>query len=151
MLFLRKNILLFLCIFVGLFFILFNLLYFANVSKIGTDAVSWFLPAKSILNGNGVPYQDYWDTKPNGLILFSTVWLSTFGESLGSFRFLHILLISTCVFGMLRVFYLAFPKTLYALFYSLSIIVFLSPRIQTQPLLIELFGLSFSVIALMFY
>ncbi len=146
--FTKRNIILILTVLVSSFFIGLNLLRYANETKIGTDAVSWFLPAKAIINKYGVPYKNYWDTKPNGLILFSTIWLLTFGESLTSFRFLHILLLGICVFGMLRIFRYTFPPILSSILFIISLVVFLSPKIQTQPLLIEFFGLSFSVIAL---
>lgn len=125
-----------------------NFVHYSNVSKIGTDAVSWFLPAKAVLNGSGAPYSDYWDTKPSGLILFSVFWLATFGDDINSFRLLHLLLVSVCVFGIVRIYYLVLPRVYFLIVSLFSIIVFMSPRIQSQSLLIETFGLSFALIAL---
>lgn len=146
--FIKKNIWIIPPVLVAFLLIFFNLLSYLDASKIGTDAVSWFLPAKSVIKGTGVPYKDFWDTKPSGLILVSSFWLLIFGESINAFKFLHLILISICAFGMMRIYYLIFPRVLFAVLYILSIIVFMSPRIQTQLLLIELFGLSFALIAL---
>ncbi len=133
---------------VALYFIFLHLFSFAATSKIGTDVVSWVLPADSLLNGRGAPYKDYWDTKPSGIILFLSIWTLLIGKSIHAFRLLHVSLICICVFGIVRLYYKIFPRVLFAGLSILTIIVFLSPRIQTQFLTIELFALSFVLVGL---
>lgn len=135
-------------VFVAGLLILINFLSYLSVSKIGTDAVSWFLPAKSILNGTGLPYLDYWDTKPTGLILFSALWMFIFGDTINSFRSLHLLMTTVVLFGMMRFYSKLFSKIIFNIVYIFSAIIFMSSLIQTQPLLIELFGLFFTTLAI---
>lgn len=135
-------------IFVAVSMILINFLSYLSVSKIGTDAVSWFLPAKSIINGTGLPYLNYWDTKPIGLIIFSSLWIFLFGNAINSFRLLHLIMVTIVLFGMMRFYSKIFSKLVFNIIYIFSVVIFMSPLVQTQPLLIELFGLSFTTLAI---
>jgi hypothetical protein len=129
------------------YFIFLHLYNVAPLPKIEGDLASWVLSADSLLHGRGAPYRDYWDTKPPGLILFLSLWILVFGESMRAFILLHILLVSITTLGILRLYYKIFPKVIFAAVSLLTVIIFLSPRI-TFFLPIELFGLSFCLIGI---
>lgn len=133
---------------ITIFLILYNTLINFGAQKIGTDAVSWLLPAKFLIENKGYPYADFWDTKPPGLILFLSVWLKVFGESVYSMRFLGLTLLSVILFGIMNIYRMVFNKLFYNIIYILSAIVFMSSLVQTQSLMIEWFGLAFALLAI---
>lgn len=60
---------------------------------VGTDLASYLAPAVAIVHGYGVPYVNYFDVKPPGLIFFFLPWISIFGSSLPSLVALDVLLL----------------------------------------------------------
>ncbi len=60
---------------------------------VGTDLSSYLAPAVAIVHGYGVPYVNYFDVKPPGLIFFFVPWIAIFGSSLPGLVVLDVLLL----------------------------------------------------------
>ena len=117
-------------------------------NKFSGDTASLLLPALSPLNNNGVPYLDYWEYKPPGIMLVVSSWASIFGQSLGSFKFLHLLL----NFLISLLLYKITTKILsreYSLLSTVIIsIILFSPLIESLLIGSEMFGLLLSLLGL---
>lgn len=117
-------------------------------SRFEGDAISRVLPATAPLMKLGVPYKDYWEIAPPGILFLLGAWAKLFGTSVFSFKVLQ----SSFLLGTGLLIFLVLKKifsSFYALIVgSLAVVVLFSPYFGFLFLPIELFGLFFSLLGL---
>lgn len=117
-------------------------------TKLDGDTISEILMAKAPSMGLGVPYKDYWEYKPPGIFLILDLWIKFFSSSLVSFRILQIILFSIVGISTYLILKKIFSQAFSFIIAGLAITVLISPYLANNLLPSELFGLFFSVIAL---
>lgn len=117
-------------------------------NRLSGNAVSLVMMATAPLREIGVPYKDYWEYKPPGIMLLVGFWVKMFGSTMFSFKILQLLFLlgtGPLIYLVLRKIFSPFYGFILA---SLAAVVLYSPYLSFTFLPEELFGLFFSLLGL---
>jgi len=135
--------------FIGVFyFATLNLFSFSSVNRIGNDSINYILPALAPKFEMGVPYRDYFENNPPGILLLTWGWTSFFGYSNLSFKILHFITLISASFLFYLITKKAFPLFFGPILVIFSSVVLFSPMLDTFLLTSEQIGLCFSLLGL---
>jgi len=122
--------------------------YLFQQTRIVGDAASHLLLAVSPILKIGSPYKDYWDIKPPILPLILYFWSNLFGFSILSVRIINILIATLLVFIIYLVYKKVLPTPVFEIIFLYTMVIVLSPLLNSIILPTELLGLLLSMSAL---
>ena len=140
-----RKIFLFISLLFAFVFLFYHQFYFYKETKLGIDTVSWVLPAVAPDLKIGVPYKDYFEIHPPGIIIITFLWTKILGYTLASIKIFHFLLGLFISLFFIKILFRLFKPTVAFLITVSSIPVFFSNRLITYLLPAEMYGLIFSL------
>jgi hypothetical protein len=122
--------------------------YLFSQNRITGDAASHLLLAISPILKIGAPYKDFWDIKPPVLPLILYLWSNLFGFGILSIRIINIVTAALTVLVTWLVYRKIFRTPVLEVIFIFSIVLVLSPILNSIILPTELLGLLLSMGAL---
>lgn len=119
--------------------------YLFSQTRITGNAASHVLLAVSPILKIGSPYKDFWDIKPPVLPLILYIWSNFFGFSILSIRVANILVAILTVLVTWLTYRKVFRTPILEIIFIFTILIFLSPLLNSIILPTELLGLLLSL------
>ena len=123
--------------------------YLFSQTRLAGDAASHLLLAVSPILKIGSPYKDFWEIKPPVWPLIVYLWSNLFGFGIFSIRIINIIIAALVTFVSYFIYKKVFPTLVFEMIFLFTIIILLSPIINSFILPTELLGLLFSISALL--
>ena len=138
-----------LIIFISILLISLFGIYIFSFPRVVSDSASHLLLAVSPIIKIGAPYKDFWDIKPPMMPLILFFWTKIFGFGILSIRLMSIILQVACVFLIYFLYKKIFKTPVFELVYLSTILILLSPFLQSLLLSTEALGLVLSLLSLL--
>lgn len=132
------------------YFALLNLYSYSAVNRIGNDSINFILPSLAPNFNMGVPYKDYFENNPPGILLLTNVWSIFFGYSNLSFKIFHFITLVSSGLLFYLITKIIFNRYFGALLTLFASIILFSIKINSFMLTSEQVGLCFSLLGLLF-
>lgn len=123
--------------------------YLFSQSRIAGDAASHILLAVSPILKIGSPYKNLWDIKPPMLPLVLYIWSNLFGFSILSIKIINILIAFLIEIVGYFVYKKVFKTPVLEIIFIFTIIITLSPLLNSIMMPTEILGLLLSLVALL--
>jgi len=128
----------------------FNFATYASLEFITHDAIYWILSALGPKMGLGLPYQDFWDDKPPGVLMLIRLWSVFFGESNFSFKLYHAVTLFSGFLFFLFVLRKSVSQRILSFVSILAGVFYFSPQLNNNLMSIEQQGTLVSLAGLLF-
>ncbi len=122
--------------------------YLFSQTRISGDAASHLLLAVSPILKIGSPYKDIWEIKPPVWPLLMYIWSNLFGFSILSMRIMGIIIAVLLTFISYLIYKKVFRTPVFEIIFLCTIVVILSPILNSIMLSTELLGLLLSLCGL---
>lgn len=123
-------------------------IYLFSQTRLAGDVASHLLLAVSPILKIGVPYKDFWEIKPPVWPLTLYLWSNLFGFGILSIRIINMIIGALVIFISQLVYKKVFPTPVFEIIFLYTIVVVLSPLLNSIMLPTELLGLLLSMSAL---
>lgn len=124
--------------------------YIFNQDRIAGDTASHLLLSISPILNIGVPYKDIWEIKPPAWPLTVYFWSKVFGYGILSIKIFNMVLIALVTIFVYLIYKKVFKTPVLELIFLFTILINLSPLLETLILPTEVLGLMFSLLGLFF-
>jgi hypothetical protein len=123
--------------------------YLFSQTRVSGDAASHLLLAISPILKIGSPYKDFWDIKPPVLPLSLYLWNSLFGFGILSIRIFNIIIAALVTAVSYFVYKRVFQTPVFETIFLFTVIIVLSPILNSMMIPTEMLGLLLSMVALL--
>ena len=128
--------------------ILFSIYLFSQ-TRLAGDVASHLLLAVSPILKIGVPYKDFWEIKPPVWPLVLYLWSNLFGFSILSIRIINIIIAAFTILTSYLIYKKVFQTPVLEIIFISTVIIVLSPVLNSIMMPTELLGLLISMGALL--
>jgi len=128
--------------------ILFSIYLFSQ-TRLAGDVASHLLLAVSPILKIGVPYKDFWEIKPPVWPLVLYLWSNLFGFSILSIRIINIIVAAFTILTSYLIYKKVFQTPVLEIIFISTVIIVLSPVLNSIMMPTELLGLLISMGALL--